>query len=204
MSTYRTEFVVGKVLREHKHVESHIYSEGGGGYVGPHGGRVKAAQVKSYNTTRQDIFLLLESGQEISVSFPFNDIMLREGHIVTLISVFRDAANDGFYIRLLNHNTGLIYNVQTKEVTDNLTREEPSSQVRKLGFIRGAAILFVAWLCEIMFSALQGAVLIGGMIALVLVVRGSIKYDNIHKRIIKSNQADLNAEIENMILKLSN
>ena len=204
MSTYRTEFVVGKVLREQKHVESHIYSEGGGGYVGPHGGRVKAPEVKSYNTTRHDIFLLLESSQEISVSFPFNDIMLRERHIVTLISVFRDDANNGFYVRLLNHNTGLVYNVQTKEVTDFFIHEEPNSQVRKLGLIRGAVVLFVTWLCVLVFPALQGAVSIGGIVALVLAVRGSIKYDNMRKRIVKSNQDSLNTGIDNMIIKLSN
>jgi len=105
-----------------------MHSEGGGGRVGPTGGHIKAPQVKSYNTTRHDLFLRLTDGREVSVSFPVDYISVREGNEVTLVSVFRTDTSTGYYARLFNNDTRLLYNVLTRKewrilVSGNLVKQ---------------------------------------------------------------------------------
>ena len=111
MNNFRLETYTGTVLDSQKHTQSHVYSEGGGGYVGPNGGRVEAATVKSYNTTRHDIFYRLPDGREEHVYFPLDSIALRNGNVITLIAAFRGDSTSGHYVRLCNHDTGTVYNV---------------------------------------------------------------------------------------------
>ncbi|AWM32935.1 hypothetical protein [Hymenobacter nivis] len=111
MNNFRLETYTGTVLDSQKHTQSHVYSEGGGGYVGPNGGRVEAATVKSYNTTRHDIFYRLPDGREEHVYFPLDGIALRNGNVITLIAAFRGDSTSGHYVRLCNHDTGTVYNV---------------------------------------------------------------------------------------------
>ncbi|TPG66725.1 hypothetical protein EAH73_10095 [Hymenobacter nivis] len=109
-----------------KHTQSHIYSEGGGGYVGPRGGRIKAPTVKSYNTTRHDIFLRLADGREEHVHFPLDGIALRNGNAISLIAAFRGDSPNGHYVRLCNHDTGTIYNVLDDTAWQAMTAPNPT------------------------------------------------------------------------------
>jgi phosphotransferase system IIA component len=115
MNRFRVEYFSGTVVGSQKHTQTHVYSEGGGGLIGPIGGSIKAPQVKSYNTTRHDIFLRLQNGQEMNVFFPLDTISVREGHRITLLAVFRHGVELGCYARLFNHNTRLINNVLTND-----------------------------------------------------------------------------------------
>lgn len=57
-------FVRGVVAHADRQFETEVWSEGGGGHVGPHGGYVRAAQVHSQTTEHQDIFVREPGGQE--------------------------------------------------------------------------------------------------------------------------------------------
>ena len=203
MNSYQIEFITGKVLGQQKHVETHVYSQGGGGHVGPNGGHVKAPEVKSYNTTRHDIFLSLENGQEVSVSFPFNDIIIRDGHIITLVSAFRNAAKNGFYIRLLNHNTDIIYNVTTEAILNSLTSEEPDSKPLKFGCLASLIVFIVAWALQSTFFAFQGTLTSFTAIAVAITVLGFVNYNDSRKRLMNSAKKDLDTAVDQALARLS-
>ncbi len=137
MGTFRTENIVGKIVGQNKHTKTHVYTEGGGGSITTGRnilgdpvlrGKIEAPQVRSYNTTKHDIFLLLENGSELSVSFPFDNLVLRDGHVITLIAAFRATADKGYYIKMLNHNTGMTYDVAGIETLLALLNEEVESR----------------------------------------------------------------------------
>jgi hypothetical protein len=130
MDNFTYQYISGTVLSSQKHSQSHVYSEGGGRITTGRNivgdpvlrGKIEAPNIKSYNTTNHEIFLQLEDGQEISVSFPFDDIALREGHFITFLIIFRVGVTDGYYTRLFNHNTrsnnNLLSNMQWRELTN--------------------------------------------------------------------------------------
>ena len=126
MNNFRIDTYTGTVLDSQKHTQSHVYSEGGGGYVGPNGGRIKAATVKSYNTTRHDIFYRLADGREEHVHFPLDSIALRNGNVITLIAAFRGGSTSGHYVRLCNHDTGTVYNVLDSATWQAMTAPDPT------------------------------------------------------------------------------
>jgi len=113
MSNFKVEYISGTVIDSQKHTQTHVYSEGGGGRVGVTGGNIKAPQIKSYNTTRHDIFLKLNNEQELNVSLEVDNIALRQGHLITLLAVFHFDKDTGSYARLYNHSTRILYNVFT-------------------------------------------------------------------------------------------
>lgn len=114
MDNFFYEYVSGTVVSSQKHTQTHVYSEGGGGSITAGRnivgdpvlrGKIESQNIKSYNTTNHEIFLKLEDGRELSVAFPRDDIALREGHLITLLAMFRTGETDGYYARLFNHNT---------------------------------------------------------------------------------------------------
>ena len=113
MSNFKVEYISGIVVDSQKQTQTHVYSEGGGGRVGATGGTIKAPQVKSYNTTKHDIFLKLSTEQEVHVSFELDNIAVRNGHRITLLAVFHFDKDTGCYARLYNHTTEILYNVFT-------------------------------------------------------------------------------------------
>lgn len=113
MNHFKVNYISGTVVGSQKHTQSHLYSEGGGGWVGPTGGKVKAPEIKSYNTTKHEIFLKLPTNQELSVCLELDGVALREGHLITLLAVFQSDMDTGVYARLCNHTTGILYNILT-------------------------------------------------------------------------------------------
>ena len=155
MSHFIVECLPARVLASQKHTQTHVYSEGGGGRVGPTGGRIKAPQVKSYTTTRHDLFLRLADGREVAVSFPIDSLSVREGHALTLVSVFRAGA--GYYARLFNHDTRLLYNVLARHEWRALVVGPPatpldaageSQPTAPSGLYRRARAAFQQWKAE--------------------------------------------------------
>jgi hypothetical protein len=138
MSNFKVEYISGIVVDSQKHTQTHVYSEGGGGRVGATGGTIKAPQVKSYNTTKHDIFLKLNTDQEVHVSFELDNIAVRNGHRITLLAVFHFDKDTGCYARLYNHTTEILYNVFTVDQWRSLAymfrpeADKAASELKKL------------------------------------------------------------------------
>lgn len=114
MSHFSVECLSAVVLTAQKQTQTHLHSEGGGGRVGPTGGHIKAPQVKSYHTTKQELFVRLADGRELPVSFSFDAVAVRPGSAITLVVVYRTDTQAGYYARLLNYDTQLLYNTLSR------------------------------------------------------------------------------------------
>lgn len=114
MSHFIVECLPAVVLTSQKQTQTHLYSKGGGGRVGPTGGHIKAPQIKSYHTTKHELFVRLDDGRELPLSFTFDNISVRPGNTITLVVVYRTDTNVGYYARLFNQDTQLIYNTLSR------------------------------------------------------------------------------------------
>lgn len=114
MNHFIVECLPAVVLTSQKQTQTHLYSEGGGGRVGPTGGHIKAPQLKSYHTTKHELFVRLADGRELPISFTFDNISVRPGNTITLVVVYRADTQVGYYARLFNQNTQLIYNTLSR------------------------------------------------------------------------------------------
>lgn len=114
MSHFIVECLPAVVLTSHKQTQTHLYSEGGGGRVGPTGGHIKAPQLKSYNTTKHELFVRLADGRELPISFTFDNISVRPGNAITLVVVYRTDTQTGYYARLFNQDTQFIYDTLSR------------------------------------------------------------------------------------------
>ena len=146
MSPFIVECLPGTVMASQKHTQTRLYSEGGGGRVGPTGGYIKAPQVKSYTTTTHELFVRLADGHERAVSLPFDNLAVREGQVVTLFGVQRAGTNTQCYARLVNHDTQVLYNVLSNEQWRTLVRAtqghrwtRPAPRARARGGLFGRA-----------------------------------------------------------------
>ena len=109
MSHFIVECLPAVVLTVQKQTQTHLYSEGGGGRVGPTGGHIKAPQLKSYHTTKQELFVRLADGRELPITLTFDNIAVRPGNAITLVVVHRLDTQVSYYARLFNQDTQLIY-----------------------------------------------------------------------------------------------
>jgi hypothetical protein len=110
MSHFIVECLPAVVLTVQKQMQTHLYSEGSGGRVGPTRGHIKAPQLKSYHTTKQELFVRLADGRELPVVFTFDNISVRPGNAITLVVVHRPDTQVSYYAYLFNQDTQLIYN----------------------------------------------------------------------------------------------
>lgn len=96
--------ITGNVIDHNKYSETHVFSSGGGGYVGPSGGHVSTPQINSTVVTNQELWINTDDGREVNVQFSDRDIPLREGQRVTLIGAKLKGKDTGYYSVLINHN----------------------------------------------------------------------------------------------------
>lgn len=82
-----------------------VHSSGGGGYVGPQGGHVKAANVTSSNTTHHAFFLVDDDGKEVEVKLTDVSFGVRDGHHVTAVYAGHNKDDWAWLAHLHNHNT---------------------------------------------------------------------------------------------------
>ena len=94
----------GEVLSQNKYSSTHVSSEGGGGYVGQHGGHVSAPKITSTTTTHHEFWIKKEDGSEECIKLVDCDIPVREGQRITLISAGIKGKNATYYSVLVNHN----------------------------------------------------------------------------------------------------
>lgn len=94
----------GTVLSTSKHSRTDVASYGGGGWVGQHGGSVSAPTIVSSTTTKQEIWIRRENGEETAIQISGVDVPVREGQRVTFIAAKSPAAKDGFWVTFVNHS----------------------------------------------------------------------------------------------------
>ncbi|WKE65318.1 hypothetical protein PVT67_16885 [Gallaecimonas kandeliae] len=94
----------GEVLSQNKYSETHVSSSGGGGHVGRNGGHVRAPKIKSTTVINHEIWIKKDDGKEKNVKLVGQDIPLREGQRVTLISAGVKGENSSYHSVLVNHN----------------------------------------------------------------------------------------------------
>ena len=75
--------VSGTVTDDQQSSVTRFYSVGGGGYVGPHGGRVDAPQMRSSTAKQQLIWITDSTGHDTSITLKNVSIPLRVGQQVT-------------------------------------------------------------------------------------------------------------------------
>jgi hypothetical protein len=76
--------IQGRVLSVTRWSDTHVGSMGGGGYVGPHGGVVRAPTITSNVVQRSQVFVQRSDGVEEALEL--GDLMpLREGQIITAV-----------------------------------------------------------------------------------------------------------------------
>jgi len=101
MSEKDVKLIRGVVLDSSRLSHTEVWSSGGGGYVGPQGGRVHAPTVHSQSITNTDVFIQDAQGKEHLVRIHDHDIPTRAGHDLELAYV---RINDSWYLAgLMNH-----------------------------------------------------------------------------------------------------
>ncbi len=137
--------VTGKVLEDKKHSETHVSSDGGGGYVGQHGGYVSAAQVSSTAVTKQEIWIKTDSGHEHNLQLTGYDIPLRAGHEVSVLYANSQKATDQCRTAFINHTTNKYWFLtNTDNLISNLDLDSNSSFlgiIKRLVFVFGIAMI---------------------------------------------------------------
>jgi len=157
----------GIVLDAKRSSETHVSSSGGGGYVGPYGGNVQAAQVHSSVVTTDDIWIKTENGAEEQVSFTNKGIALRSGQRITIIHVIPYPCKKGPCLTLINHDDGNTYTI--KNVREFWKSDMMKGVLTKV-FMQVALIGVAVFLLSDFFSpSVAGGVTFGTIAILVLV-----------------------------------
>lgn len=95
----------GTVQGSKNWTSTQVHSSGGGGYVGPQGGHVRAATVTSTNTNHHAFFLVEDDGAEVEVKLTDVSFGVRDGHYVTAIYSGHQRDEWWWLSHLHNHNT---------------------------------------------------------------------------------------------------
>ena len=135
--------MTGEVVGSQKFSETKISSSGGGGYVGPEGGRISAPTIRSTSVTNHEIWIRAEDGVEHNVSLRGLDIPLREGQKVTLVATARKGAGVMMYCMLVNHSAGRHWYINTAEEMNQAMRiEGPNGRALLVGGLMCYGLLY--------------------------------------------------------------
>lgn len=100
----RFDVIEGVIAGDKKWAETHVYSTGGGGYVGPQGGYVQLPTVQSNVSTRHEIWIKEHgSEREFPISLTDTNVKIREGHEVAI--VVADTGQHRYFAQLVNRTS---------------------------------------------------------------------------------------------------
>lgn len=158
----RFEVIRGVIAGDKKWAETHVYSSGGSGYVGPQGGYVQLPTVNSDVRTRQEIWIREhENGREFPINLTDANVQVREGHEVAV--VIADTGQHRYFVQLVNRTAQrafpLLANFESFVVE--------SAKLRPVGFLRAAVV-------PVLFAAFVGSA-------------ANISYQTSQQRIEESN-----------------
>lgn len=118
----------GEVISQNKYSETHVWSSGGGGNIGPRGGHVAAVQTHSSVTTKQDFWLKLDDGTEKSVQLGGYDIPLRERQKISILMAHTETSESAYYAALINHASGITHEIlSASSILDKLIDFYPNA-----------------------------------------------------------------------------
>lgn len=100
--------ISGEVLDTQKYSETHVASSGGGGYIGPNGGKINATQVHSTSVTMHDFWIRDAAGREISIQLAGSNVALRPGQFISMLIADEKKSGNSAYASLINHTAGSI------------------------------------------------------------------------------------------------
>ncbi|MCB9898740.1 MAG: hypothetical protein H6825_12115 [Planctomycetes bacterium] len=145
------EWIRGTVIDSTKRTEMHVWSEGGGGTVGPTGGSVSPPQIYSQNTTIQEIWLSVEvTGDEKALSYRGVDIPLRKGNRVSI-----GMLANGESVVLVNHATKEMHFLANPGWVAMLVGDLPAASVALKAF--RADLTGCLWTTIVFVGSLYGA-----------------------------------------------
>lgn len=177
----------GEVLASDKRSETHLSSQGGGGYIGPYGGTVTAPQITSQIITKHEFWIKSSDGREHAVSMSSVEITLRPGQFISLL-LAGENGKSRWYIALLNHNT--------KENTTILTAEELLAYMKIK--IQMTGLSFCVLVLGSLLSIILGLPWVGFPLAISFVIFRIVK----GSRLLSAQTAALQAHIRQACLQL--
>jgi len=98
--------VVGHVLHADRSFETTVEGSGGGGWVGPNGGRVGDVTVSSHASEHQKVFIRTNAGQEESFDFRDWNLSVRPGSQLALITFVESDERTQVVLATRNLDTG--------------------------------------------------------------------------------------------------
>lgn len=131
----RFDVIKGVIAGDKKWAETHVYSTGGSGYIGPQGGYVQLPTVKSNVSTRHEIWVKEHgSEREFPISLTDTNVKVREGHEVAI--VIADTGQHRYFAQLVNRTAQQTYPLLSNFRTFVLE----ASKLRRVGFLGVAAL----------------------------------------------------------------
>lgn len=113
---YTVTAITGRILHTDSHTSMHMSTTtttGGTGYVSPLSGQITMPNVtttaSAHSVTTRTVFLLRDDGQEDSLSIRSVHFEARPDHVVTFYTIQKDGDNQLFYLRIVNHSTGKVF-----------------------------------------------------------------------------------------------
>lgn len=98
------------IVADNQHSSStRVYSSGGGGYVGPNGGYIDAAEIHSEVTTRQSVWITDDRSKDTEVWFRNRQIPVRVGHRVTAKFVMPQGSGEWRLETSVNHDSQQVH-----------------------------------------------------------------------------------------------
>lgn len=135
----------GEVLSQNKYSETHVWSSGGGGHIGPRGGHVAASQAHSSVTTKQEFWLKLDDGTEKSVQLGGYDIPLRESQKISILMAQTETSEGAYYAALINHASGITHEIlSASSILDKLIDFYPNAYKFILWYFTKLTLIIVA------------------------------------------------------------
>lgn len=135
----------GEVISQNKYSETHVWSSGGGGNIGPRGGHLAAAQTHSSVTTKQEFWLKLDDGTEKSVQLGGYDIPLRESQKISILMAQTETSESAYYAALINHASGITHEIlSASSILDKLINFYPNAYKSILWYFTKLTLIIAA------------------------------------------------------------
>lgn len=135
------------VVADNQHSNTtRVYSSGGGGYVGPNGGYVHAAEIHSQVTTRQSVWITDDESKDTEISFRNRQVPLRVGHRVTARFVMPQGSDEWRLETFVNHSSQQVHSwLAENPAPIDLMASDRGSPLATAYVLGGAAGCWYAW-----------------------------------------------------------
>lgn len=138
--------VTGVVAADQHSSSTRVFSSGGGGYVGPHGGHVAAPQLHSETSSRQRVWITDDNRKDHELSLCNMEIPLRIGQRVTARFVMRADATEWRLETFTNHSADLFYSWASENTSPiDLMSTDRGSLLATAFFVGGVLACWYAW-----------------------------------------------------------